>query len=60
MYINAEAMTALHEQGSIQITHQDGAQIWAKVTSEGRALLGLLPLDQQRKAAASWQHRPAQ
>jgi hypothetical protein len=55
---NADAMTALHEQGLIEITHQDGACILAKVTPEGRALLGRLPLEQQRKAAASWQFRP--
>jgi len=57
---NADAMTALHEQGLIEVTHQDGPRIWANVTQEGRALLDRLHLEQQRKAAASWQHRPAQ
>lgn len=56
---NADAITALHEKGLIQITHQDGARIWAKVTPEGRALLGRLSLEQQRKAAATWQYRSA-
>ena len=53
---NADAMTALHVDGYVEITHQDGPRIWAKVTPEGRALLARLSLEQQRKAAASWQH----
>jgi hypothetical protein len=57
---NADAMIALHEQGLIEINHNDGAQILAKVTLEGRALLDRLHVEQQRKAAASWQHPPAQ
>jgi hypothetical protein len=56
---NADAVIALHEQGLIEITYQDGPRIWAKVTPEGRALLARLALEQQRKAAASWQYRPA-
>jgi hypothetical protein len=56
---NADALLALHEQGLIEINHQDGASILAKVTPEGRALLERLSLEQKRQAAASWQHRPA-
>jgi hypothetical protein len=56
---NADAMTALHEQGLIEITHKDGARILAKVTPEGRTLLGRLRLEQERNAAANWRHRPA-
>jgi hypothetical protein len=56
---NADAMIALYEQGLIEITQQDGPRILGKVTPEGRALLARLPLEQQRKAAASWQYRPA-
>jgi hypothetical protein len=52
---NADAMIALYEQGLLEITHQDGVRILAKVTPEGRTLLGRLPLEQERKAAASWQ-----
>jgi hypothetical protein len=53
---NAAAMIALKREGLIEISHQDGPRIWAKVTPEGRALLARLSLEQQRKAAASWQH----
>jgi hypothetical protein len=52
---NADAMTALHEQGLIEITHQDRERILAKVTPEGRASLRRLRLEQERNAAASWQ-----
>jgi hypothetical protein len=56
---NADAMTALHEQGLIEITRQQGACIWAKLLPEGRALIDSLRAAQERKAAASWRHRPA-
>jgi hypothetical protein len=56
---NADAMIALHEDGLIEITEQDGARIVAKVTPTGRALLERFHTEQERKAAASWRHRPA-
>ena len=54
---NADAMIALHAQGLIEINHKDEAQILAKVTPEGRALLDRLHVEQQRNAAASWRCR---
>jgi hypothetical protein len=52
-------MIVLHEHGLIGITEQDGARIWAKVTSEGRALVDRFHTEQQQLAAAGWRHRPA-
>jgi hypothetical protein len=54
---NADAMIALYEQGLIDITELDGPRIVAKVTAEGRTLLDQLRREQERNAAASWQHR---
>jgi len=56
---NADAMIYLHETGHIEITKQDGAQIWAKVLPEGRTLIDSLRAAQERKEAASWRNRPA-
>ena len=53
----ADAMIALHEQGLIEITEQDAAQIWAKLLPQGRALLDRFHTEQERNAAASWRHR---
>ena len=50
-------MIALHEQGLIEITEQDAAQIWAKLLPQGRALLDRFHTEQERNAAASWRHR---
>ena len=56
---NADAMSALHEDGYIEITKQEGARIWAKVLPEGRTLIDSLRASQERNEAASWRHRPA-
>jgi hypothetical protein len=56
---NADAMIYLHETGHIEITKQDGAQIWAKVLPEGRTLIDSLRAAQEHKEAVSWRHRPA-
>jgi len=53
---NADAMTALAQDGLIEITHQDGPRIWAKVTPEGHAYLARLRIEQERRAASSWKH----
>ena len=55
----ADAMIAMHREGLIEITKQDGARIWAKVLPVGRAFLDRFHIDQQRNAAASWRHSPA-
>ena len=55
----ADAMIALHEDGFIEITAQDGVSIHAKVRPEGRALLDRFRAEQQRLAAPSWRSRPA-
>ena len=45
---NAEAMREL--EGLIEIVEQDGAHIVAKLTPEGRALLGRLRAERERGA----------